>query len=364
MNQCFYDDGGNRTKLVHMNAVYSKDGNGRIVSVLTKASQSTQGLTKTYYYANYTELTKMTASEYGGTTRDYTYEHDNAGRLTRQLQNVFTPNSTTTYNYEWDALYRLTKEARTGTPSGNGDYTTTWAFDSAGNRTAMTKELADDTVEVQTYTYNAAEQMTGMSNTVDGDLTVAHTYSYDAAGRMTKDDINCLSPELDKTVAYSWDALGRLTKVTRTEEGRKPTSVTYKYDTAGRRVRRVVLSGGTSVTKTWSYQGENIASVHSSDASDVQRVYTVAPGQIGNALDRHDVDPTANGGEGSTTSQYYLYNHRGDMVGVTDKDGVLKALHEYDAYGNVTTSYSSGGGAGPEEILFSNSLALSEVRVP
>ena len=61
MNQYLYDDGGNRTKLVHMNAVYSKDGNGRIVSMLTKASASNQGLTKTYLYANFTELTKMTA---------------------------------------------------------------------------------------------------------------------------------------------------------------------------------------------------------------------------------------------------------------------------------------------------------------
>jgi RHS repeat-associated protein len=57
-------------------------------------------------------------------------------------------------------------------------------------------------------------------------------------------------------------------------------------------------------------------------------------------------------GNGSTASQYYLYNHRGDVVGVTDASGVVKALYEYDAYGNVTTSDNSGGGAGPEEILF------------
>jgi RHS repeat-associated protein len=109
LNAYYYDDGGNRTKMVKMNAVYSKDGNGRIVSMLTKASASSQGLTKTYLYSNYTELTKMTASEYSGTTRDYTYEQDMAGRLTRQVQNVFSPNSTTTYNYEWDALDRMTK---------------------------------------------------------------------------------------------------------------------------------------------------------------------------------------------------------------------------------------------------------------
>jgi len=117
---------------------------------------------------------------------------------------------------------------------------------------------------------------------------------------------------------------------------------------AGRRVQRVE----DGVTKTWSYSGDNIASVHSSDTPNVHRVFSVAPGWIANALDRHDVDPTANGGDGSTTSQYYLYNHRGDVVGVTDASGVLKALHEYNAYGNVTTSYSSGSGAGPDEILF------------
>jgi len=36
MNQYYSDDGGNRTKLVHTNAVYSKDGKGRIRRDLQK----------------------------------------------------------------------------------------------------------------------------------------------------------------------------------------------------------------------------------------------------------------------------------------------------------------------------------------
>ena len=36
MNQYHYDDRGNRTKLVHTNAVYSKGGNGRIGRDLEK----------------------------------------------------------------------------------------------------------------------------------------------------------------------------------------------------------------------------------------------------------------------------------------------------------------------------------------
>ena len=250
MNRYFYDEGGNRTKLVHMNAVYSKDGNGRIVSMLTKASASTQGLTKTYLYANYTELTKMTASEYGGTTRDYTYEHDMAGRLTRQIQNVFTPNSTTTYNYEWDAFDRMTKVQR----------------------------VASGVTKIINYTYNAA----------------------------------------------------------------------------GLRVRRVDTS--TSVTKLWTYQGNNIASVSTKsggsfgDTSTQEWVYTVAPGIINNVLERLK----ANYAAGTTTSEYYQYDHRGNVAAVTDADGKILRGYQYDAFGNIPFSFATGqsGAAPTDDILF------------
>jgi RHS repeat-associated protein len=250
MNRYYYDDGGNRTKLVHMNAVYSKDGNGRIVSMLTKASASTQGLTKTYLYANFTELTKMTASEYGGTTRDYTYEHDNAGRLTRQVQNVFSPNSTTTYNYEWDALDRMTKVQR-------------------------------------------------------------------VASGVTK-------------------------------------TINYTYNGAGLRVRRVDTS--TSVTKLWTYAGNNIASVSTKsggsfgDTSTQEWVYTVAPGLINNVLERHKANYAAT----TTTSEYYQYDHRGNVAAVTDSTGKILRGYQYDAFGNIPFSFATGysGAAPTDDILF------------
>ena len=80
MNRYYYDDGGNRTKLVHRNAVYSKDGNGRIVSMLTKASENPNGVTKVYAYNNGHELTAMTKYEHGQQTGDNAYLCDNAGR--------------------------------------------------------------------------------------------------------------------------------------------------------------------------------------------------------------------------------------------------------------------------------------------
>ena len=112
------------------------------------------------------------------------------------------------------------------------------------------------------------------------------------------------------------------------------------------------------MTKTWSYSGENIASVHSSDASTVQRVYTVAPGQTGNALDRHDVNTSSE----TTTSRYCLYNHRGDVVGVTDSSGALKYLYEYDAYGNVTADYNGAGVSAPTDDTLTRCVKAEKKR--
>ena len=218
--------------------------------MLTKASASTQGLTKTYLYSNYTELTKMTASEYGGTTRDYTYEHDMAGRLTRQVQNVFSPNSTTTYNYEWDAMDRMTKVQR-------------------------------------------------------------------VASGVTK-------------------------------------TINYTYNAAGLRVRRVDTS--TNVTKLWTYAGNNIASVSTKsggsfgDTSTQEWVYTVAPAMINNVLERHK----ANYASATTTSEYYQYDHRGNVAAVTDSSGKILRGYQYDVFGNIPFSFATGqsGGAPTDDILF------------
>jgi RHS repeat-associated protein len=192
----------------------------------------------------------MTASEYGGTTRDYTYEQDMVGRLTRQVQNVFSPNSTTTYNYEWDAMDRMTK----------------------------VQKVASGVTKTINYTYNAS----------------------------------------------------------------------------GLRVRRVDTS--TSVTKLWTYAGNNIASVSTKsggsfgDTSTQEWVYTVAPGMINNVLERHK----ANYAAATTTSEYYQYDHRGNVAAVTDSSGKILRGYQYDAFGSIPFSFATGqsGAAPTDDILF------------
>ena len=230
-----------------MNAVYSKDGNGRIVSMLTKASANPNGVTKVYAYNNGHELTAMTKYESGQQTADNSYLYDNAGRLTKQVQ---TAAATTTFNYEWDAGDRMTKVQKV------------------------------------------------------------------AAG------------------------------VTKT--------INYAYNAVGLRARRVDTS--TNVTKLWTYAGNNIASVSTKsggsfgDTSTQEWVYTVGPGMINNVLERHKANYAAT----TTTSEFYQYDHRGNVAAVTDYSGKILRGYQYDAFGNIPFSFATGqsGAAPTDDILF------------
>ncbi|HUT23307.1 MAG TPA: RHS repeat-associated core domain-containing protein [Sumerlaeia bacterium] len=56
---------------------------------------------------------------------------------------------------------------------------------------------------------------------------------------------------------------------------------------------------------------------------------------------------------GETTSQYYQYDHRGNVVAVTDSSGDIQYGYQYDAFGNIMFSFDEGAAAAPtDDILF------------
>ncbi|MCL5269212.1 MAG: hypothetical protein M1457_01330 [bacterium] len=316
---------------------YQMDAYGRMVTRTLG-----NGVATTYQYDDAGALTKMS---HGGLTKSgaamsliYSYEYDKAGNRTKialdDTSAAGTMDSTTAYDY--DALGRLTREARSGTPSGAGDYTATWAFDSVGNRIAMTKVGPGAVTKVSTYAYNAGEQLTALTRTSNGTAEAVQTYLYDAAGELTR-VVRTTGGALTKT--YSWDHEGRLTRAV-VDDGTAHT-VDYGYSPAGKRYLRV--EGG--VTKAYSYQGDNLASTGSSDNANLHSVFSVQWGGIANVDARHDVNITSD----TTTSRFYLYNHRGDVAAVLDASANLTYAYEYGAYGDVTADYNSGGGSAPTD---------------
>lgn len=114
------------------------------------------------------------------------------------------------------------------------------------------------------------------------------------------------------------------------------------------RVRRV--EGG--VTKQYSYQGYNLASIQTDPTNtedDTDSFYTIGGGIISNVTERHTLNYTA----GTTDSRYYQYDHRGNVVAVSDENGDLQAAYNYDAFGNIVNSLGTGGSTAPtDDILF------------
>ena len=176
-----------------------------------------------------------------------------------------------------------------------------------------------------------------------------HTPSYDRVGRATdhtfgSDDAGNRR-RMRWQYAYDDSNAGRLRAMASSNHdglsAGSTTTATYDYNPSGDRVKRVEGAG----TKLWSYDGHNIATAESSDNANVYSVYTVIGGGISNAVARHDVNASLN----STTSYYYQYNHRGDVVAALDSGGGYLYKYEYDAYGNLTTKWNSAGGDAPTD---------------
>jgi len=297
-----------------------------------------------YEYDQAVRLTKLRNFHNSGYLENsFAYEYDLNSNITRIATDMAGLPIVTAYAY--DTLNRLTREATC-------DYMDEYTFDGAGNRTQVVRhegyeggggfvpapDPANTKVITKTYQYDAAYRLT--KDVWSGAENRTKVYYWDAGGRLTRQEADTTGTDTDYN--YYWDALDRMTYA-QTIIGGVTKTIRYDYNASGLRTQRVVTSEQNRVTKFWTYQGVNIASVQETTPGGgidptKDRVYTVAPGQINNALERHRPDYTA----GTTDSQYYQYDHRGNVVGVTDAAGDLLHTYHYDAYGRVVHRITAG----------------------
>jgi RHS repeat-associated protein len=125
---------------------------------------------------------------------------------------------------------------------------------------------------------------------------------------------------------YAWDYENRMM----TASTRKQT-VRYRYDALGRRIQRYLV-GGKENTK-FIYDGMDVV------ADENSGILTKYQNGLG-------IDNKIKMVTGSTT-QYFLADHLGSTVGLTDASGNLSSSANYDSFGNssnnLTTRYQYTG---------------------
>ena len=250
--------------------------------------------------------------------------------------------------FEYDALYRLvaaegrelagadaqpaaTDIARSAVPSATAArrYRETYAYDPGGNITSMRHEGGAGWERRYAY---AADSNRLVRTSLPGDPPAgpfSATYAHDARGNLTA------MPHL---ASLGWDAKDRLTTVDLGGGG----TVHYTYDSAGRRVRKVIQRVGSIVEETvyvagWErFRRRNGAglvaereTLHVSDGGQRIAIVETDTRDAGGPI----ADPTPR-------VRYQLHNRLGSSTLEIDGSGAITSYEEYHPYGG--TAYAAG----------------------
>ncbi len=138
-----------------------------------------------------------------------------------------------------------------------------------------------------------------------------YKYTYDANGNPTS-----IQTE-DGTISYQYDKTNRLTQETLLDG----SVVTYEYDLAGNRTKKIVTNGGTTTTTTYTYDAANQLKTVNGQA------YTY----------------DANGHTTKEEANTYVYDAANRLIEVKDATGASIAKFTYDHDGKRTSMTTPSG---------------------
>jgi len=287
------------------------DLRGRLISIVnSQFSISSFTYTPTDYLASRTyangnhttftydpagRLTSISAFNSQFSILNLRYAYDPAGNILSRLDSLL-PDRSETYSY--DALHRLT-EFRRGVANNSGVIPNPlkqvqYTLDALGNRTSVT---TDGTTT--TYAHNNTNAYTTVGN---------ETMQYDGNGNMLSDGRH----------TYQYNYRNRMIGV---DNG---ATATYQYDALDRRIRK------TTATDTIHYYYRGVQCIEERTTTDT------ATYVYGSAID--DILSMRRNGQ----DFFYLKNHLGCVMVVTDSNGVIVETYDYGPYGDPTIRNATG----------------------
>lgn len=331
LKEMVYPDGG---KI----AVTGRNKNGAVTS-LEGASGSSA------FEYNQLNKVKTYTDPYGKVVR---YEYNTAGQLSKLI-----------YPDGKAVLYTYDKAGRLKTVVDWLGNLTEYLYDAAGNL----KEIHRQNGTKAFYGYDRANRLTSIrEEKSDGSVICSYSYTLDGVGNYT--GITAQEP-LDgfvsaKDVSYTYDkASNRLLSA---------GSITYTYDDNGN--RKTKTDGGATTTYHWNYDNMLIKVVMPDKT--IEYVYDAMNNRIAKTVDGVTTRYVLNlagsmstvlaetDGLGNITAYYvyglglisriegdvthfYHFNHRGDTIALTSRNGVIIDQYAYDEYGNLLDSVGNTG---------------------
>jgi RHS repeat-associated protein len=272
----------------------------------------------------YDALNRLTQKLYPDTTTlDYVYD------LVGKIQQVNDP--TGTYSFAYDNMGRLIGTTTSYSFLTGRNFTTSYTYDAASNRTGFTDPEGGSTA----YTYDSLNRLaTLVPPAAFGSGSFG--FSYDALGRRTQ-----MTRPNNVTSNYTYDSLSRLLSVLHQAGGGTIDGSSYTVDNAGNRTAKT--DQATAVTSNYTYYAiYQLTQVM--QGGNTTESYTHDP--VGNRLSSLGVSLYVYNPANeltSTPSTTYSYDYNGNTVSKTDSNGTTQYAWDYENRLASVTLPGSGG---------------------
>jgi RHS repeat-associated protein len=337
---------------------YGYDAVGNLTSKTDRKNQTIQYI--------YDALNRLMQKTYPDSTSSANYVYDLVGKI-RQVTDP-----TGTYGFAYDNMGRLIGTTTQYSFLPGFNYTNSYGYDAASNRTSLTAPDGS----ITTYGYDTLNRLNGLSNSWAGSFG----FGYDALSRRTS-----LTRPNGVNTSYGYDSLSHLLSVLHQTGTTTLDGASYTYDAAGnRKTKTNYLDGvtsnygydllyeltqvtqGSSTTESYTYDavGNRLSSLgvpnYNYNASNEltsntsgSYTYDANGNTFSDAQGRsftwdfeNRLVQATNPGVGTTTFRYDPFGRRiqkSGSLGTTNYlyDG-FNSVEEVDGSGNVLAKYSQG----------------------
>jgi RHS repeat-associated protein len=348
-----YDLNGNRQTLSCGGMFAALTSYNTTAYNLNKIRTYGSGIVTRYAYNSANLVTSLTNSRGNQVISSYQYTYKLDGNQDSKIDSFGV---STVYTY--DDLGRLTNETET-MPAGAANTTAftvtskSYTFDSANNRQSMivntevTPQGGSPVIDDYTLSYNYNKRNQLLSETLlrSGNKDAVTSYLYDLNGNctlkvsqtpingnnntvMTSSTYNTLAYNLNNKTEHSikkweiqsqskyfYDVFNRMIEVERGS-----SSSAYRYKADGLRVSISVSQSGQVQTEFHVWDGSNIIALLDGAGGLLKR-YIRGIGLIKNVIIANDAE------------EYFIFNAHGDVVQLTNADGVVIRYYYYSAFG-------------------------------